>query len=95
MNAEVQRAFWAHYRNAQLHLSYLRIILPNLGEDLRSMSRALNDEPSLLSGQLPYIRNQLTELAEYAGEIDRAVRQKCQDGEDADRRIDVMIGVAS
>lgn len=95
MNAEAQRAFWVHYQSAEQHMKDLKIILPNLDNDLQAMARALKDEPLLSTGSLSYIHFRLLELAQYTDDIYRAVRQKRQDGEEADRRIDAMIGVVA
>lgn len=94
MNAEVRRAYWVHYRNAENSVRICKSLITEIDGDLQAMSRAMHGEPSLIENGFPYIVNRLDELAQYAREIKASIEQKREDGAAADRRIDAMIEAA-
>lgn len=95
MNAEVRRAFWVHYRNADEATRDMRLILTEIEGDLLAMRRAMQGDPSLIENGYNYIVTKLEGLTEHAKEIQATIRQKRIDGAEADARIDAMLQVAS
>ncbi len=92
MNAEVRRAYWVHYKNAEGDIRQCKDLLTEIEGELLALRRAMHDDPSLLENGFAYVVNRADELATYAREIQDSIRRKRQDGAEADARIDLMIG---